>query len=99
MDLEELRTRYGEVFEVTAGDVTVYCVRPPRSAFMRYVARVQDRQKLLAACEDLVRDCAVHPTGQELEQLFERWPGATLTLAVKLAELAGAAEEARVKAL
>lgn len=99
MDLNRLRAEHGELYEIRAGDVAVVCKRPHRHAFQRFLARAADPQRRYAAFEDLLRDCCVHPVGDELDALCERYPAAVVTIAGRLVEIAGAAEDAEVKAL
>lgn len=98
-DIGALKAQYGEIYELSCGRVVVLCRRPGRAEFHRWQDRILAGRNRAAAFEQLVRDCAVHPTGEELEELFDRYPGAAVAIGARLAELAGLEEEAQVKAL
>lgn len=99
--IEEIRQKHpgAELHRLKlAGEVLI--VRSPSyPSWERFTAKRADASTRFAACKQLVIDCVLHPAGQELFDVLERRPGLVDSVSVKLAEFAGAAEEAEAEKL
>lgn len=97
-----------ETLRATHGDVELYLLSPDehgvvargpgREAWRRFIAGAKGGKEL-TAMENLLWDCAVHPSREELEALLERRPALVVTYGNQLAQIAGLDGEASAKKL
>lgn len=97
--LQQLKDQYGDIYELSAMDASVYVKAPSRPSVKRFFATISDDKRRFEALEQLLRDCVVDPSQDELDKLLDRKPGLVATFGGKLMELAGAQEEATFRTL
>ena len=84
-----------EVYQLSAGPHAIL-VRSPSDAIW---AAFQDAKEKggTRALKQLVLDCVLHPSADEVRSIFEKKPALANTWGVKLMDIAGLEEEAQVK--
>lgn len=92
--LQQLKSAYGEIYEISSGNVTIYCKPLSRGAFKRAFALLSSEKTRLDGFEALLIDSVVWPERAEMEVILERKPGLIVPFGGKIAEMAGLQEEA-----
>lgn len=97
--LEELKAEHGDIYVLTIeeddDDHELVVRMPTRAEFDRFTA--SDEKKANRALVQLVKDCTLHPSKEELGKLFNSLPGLGLSFGKELARLAGAMRDVRTK--
>jgi hypothetical protein len=90
MDLEQLKKEHGEIYELSAevDDKTVRCIvrKPSRAAFSRFARDMLTDP--FRAMNNLFFDCLLEPTAQEMQRLFEAYPGLVTAFGGRLMSIA-----------
>lgn len=97
--IEELKAEHGEIYLLQTAGVAVVVKPPSKPAMKRFTANAAKEEKRYEALESLLRDAVVWPDQRELSLLIDRKPGVVAPFGEKLAELAGAVEEADFRPL
>lgn len=95
--IERLKAEHGEVHVLTVGDNEIAVRMPTVPEFDRFMAAGADTKKVGPGLKQLVRDCLVHPSVAEFNEMVSRRPGLFLPFGQAVAEIAGATVEAEVK--
>jgi hypothetical protein len=107
---DELRAEHGagvlhvlpdpDEYERDDSEIDEIIVRgPKRAEYKRFRAALDDDKKIAKAAEQLLRDCLVHPTKDELAEMLSRRPGLEDTWGQALARLAGVRQGVEAKKL
>lgn len=72
---------------------------PTRPEWARFTTQLQDEKRMAKAQEQLVRDCLVHPSKDDLEAIFNRRPGLASSWGLVISQKAGAARSVEAKKL
>lgn len=97
--LQALKDQHGEIYELAAGDVIVYAKAPSRPSVKRFFSIITDDKRRYDALEQLLRDCVVEPSLQDLDAILDKKPGLVASFGGKLMEMVGAQEEATFRAV
>lgn len=85
---------------VSAGEVKghFFVIRSPtREEYQRSRSYVMDPAKRHLAHAVIVADCVLHPEGEALESIFNRWPGLEVSVGEFIMDAAGAGAEVEKK--
>lgn len=101
LKIEELRQKHpgAELHRLRVAGEVLIVRSPSAAAWERFTSKRGDAGTRFAACRQLVIDCVLQPAGTALLEVLDRRPGLVDSVSVKLAELAGAAEEAEAEKL
>ena len=91
--LQQLKSAYGEIYEMSSGGVTIYCKQVSRGAFKRAFALISSEKTRFDGLEALLIDSVVWPEKAEMNEILEKRPGLIVPFGNKIAELAGLQEE------
>lgn len=98
--VEELKTKHGELHELSApSGETVIVATPSKATWKRFQSQIHDERRRADAIEGLVRACIVHPANGDVELMLDRRPGLVETFGKVIVELGGAGQEVQKKAL
>lgn len=96
-ELDELRSKYGEVLCVSTqlGDIAL---RPPTGPeFDRLMTMIMDEKKRSKAFEMAIRTCVVFPGVEVLDSWLKKKPGLAYTCGNSFLEFAGVESEAAIR--
>lgn len=97
--IAELKAAHGEVYEITACDVTVVVKAPTRAQYNQYRTLMFDPDRRALANQGLLLNCVVDPDRAGMEALLERLPGLAETIGSEIAEIAGLTKQVETKKL
>lgn len=99
--IEEVRQKHpgAELHLVRIAGEELVVRAPTAAAWERFTAKRGDPSTRFVACKQLIIDCAALPTGADLVAMLDRRPGLVDSISSKLAEIAGATQEAEAEKL
>jgi hypothetical protein len=94
--VEELTTKHGDVYTLTADEagVQVVCRRPSRPVYRKFQDQRSDPDKRSMAFEGLFLLCQVHPAPKEFDRVLDEIPALADTFGV----VTGAEDASVIKA-
>ncbi len=95
--LQQLRAEHGDIYELEAGEHTVYVRMPTSPEFDRFQATAADQKMAAKATAQLVRDCLIHPSKDEWAAIVAKKPGMPLAIGSAVLKLTGATLEVEAK--
>lgn len=87
--VEQMRSKHGDVYELTEGGETVLVKRPSRADYRKYRHDRMDDKRREFAYEELFEACLVHPELDAFEATLDRKPALPDLFGASLAEIAG----------
>lgn len=91
---EALKSAHGDDLHVVTVKGTDFVFKvPDRHIWNRFKDQVADARRRRGATEMLVKACAVHPSVEAIDAIFDKRPALAETLGSKLGELAGLEED------
>lgn len=97
--IEALKTKHGEIYEISACGETVIVRKPPKAAYNKYRTYLFDDERRHTAMEALLTDCVIYPDKESLFAMLDRLPGLAETFGSECARLAGNTKQVEVKKL
>lgn len=96
--IDELKAKHEDLYQVETHQGMVYFKHPPRMEFKRAAAKAQDKDPMVRmnAQETLCKVCVVHPGPEELNKLFERYEAISKPIADMISQVAEGDERSRV---
>lgn len=95
--LQQLRAEHGEVYELEAGEHTIYVRMPTGPEFDRFQATAADQKMAARATAQLVRDVMLDPPKDEWAAIVAKRPGLPLAIGNAVLRLTGATLEVEAK--
>jgi hypothetical protein len=87
MDIDDLKTQYGEIIEIEYGGEKYYFRKPARQEYKRYYDKLLE--SVYDACCILIIDTCVHPKKEEIARVIEQDPTMPVKIVGRLTDFFG----------
>lgn len=97
--LEDLRQKHpGKALaRVKTQGRDYYVAAPTRAEWHSFLDALGNPQRARVSMENLAKKCAIEPSAEQLDILFEKKPGLAAKLAEAIGQLAGVDDEAEIE--
>ena len=100
MNINELKTIHGDVFEIEIAEYKLAYRRARRFEYKDFLKKITNDKSNLADCQErLCYDCIVYPEKTEVNVIFDKYPGGAGILAGEIIQLAQGQEAEHSKKL